>query len=76
MEAQELVEAMKVQAIKDGKALVKNQIELAYDPAVELAVAKLSAAIPGQMDDVILNLVKANVAPILKASILEVIEKA
>lgn len=76
MEALELVEAMKVQAIKDGKAAVVNQIELAYDPAVELMVAKLKLAIPGQMDDIILDLVKANVAPILKESILEIIAKA
>jgi len=76
MEALELVEAMKAQAVKDGKSAAVNQIELAYDPAVELAVAKLKEAIPGQMDDIILDLVKVNVAPIIKASLLEMIAKA
>lgn len=75
MEAQQLVENMKQQALKDLEVLLKNQVGVAYDEAIELAAQKLKDAIPGQADDAIIAVVVAAMKPVLKELLLEQIEK-
>ena len=75
METQELITKMKEQALKDIETLLKNQVGVAYDEAIELASAKLKAAIPGEVDDVIINMVVSSLKPLLKDLLLAQIEK-
>ena len=75
MDEKQLLESMKQQALKDIEALLKNQVGIAYDQAVELAAQKLKDAIPGQADDAIIAVVVAAMKPVLKELLLEQIEK-
>lgn len=75
MEASQLLEASKVQALKDIEVLLKNQVAVAYDAAIGLAASKVKTAIPGQVDDMIIDLVIASLGPVLKEQLLAQIEK-
>jgi hypothetical protein len=75
MAAKDLMAKMKEQALKDVETLLKNQVEVAYDEAIELASKELAEKIPGQVDDAVINMVVAALAPTLKAKLLEQIEK-
>lgn len=75
MEAKELLEAAKAQALKDLEVLLKNQVAVAYDAAIAMAAGKVKEAIPGQADDVIIDVVVASLKPVLKELLLQQIEK-
>ena len=75
MEASQLLEASKVQALKDLEVLLKNQVGVAFDAAIELAAGKLKEAIPGEIDDTIIAMVVTSLKPVLKEQLLTQIEK-
>ena len=75
MASAELLEGMKVQALKDLEVLLKNQVGVAFDAAIELAAGKLKEAIPGEIDDAIIVMVVASLKPVLKEQLLAQIEK-
>lgn len=75
MASAELLEGMKVQALKDLEVLLKNQVGVAFDAAIELAASKLKEAIPGEIDDAIIVMVVASLKPVLKEQLLAQIEK-
>ena len=75
METAQLLESMKVQALKDVEVLLKNQVGVAFDEAIELAAGKLKTAIPGEVDDAIIAMVVASLKPVLKEQLLAQIEK-
>lgn len=72
---EELLKKMEVQAKKDVAALLKNQVALAYDVAVDEAAKKLKEVIPGQIDDAVIALVIPALAPLLKGELVKQIEK-
>lgn len=75
METQVIVEKMKAQGLKDLEVLLKNQVTVAYDEAIELAAGKLKDVIPGEIDDAIITMVVASLKPVLKEMLLAQIEK-
>lgn len=75
MEVQAVLDLAKAQALKDLETLLKNQVELVYNQAISLAAAKAKEAIPGQIDDVVIDVFVASLSPVLKALLLEQIEK-
>ena len=75
MEGTQLLDSMKVQALKDIEVLLKNQVGVAFDAAIELAGDKLKTAIPGEIDDAIIAMVVASLKPVLKEQLLAQIEK-
>jgi hypothetical protein len=68
---EELAKKAKAVALKHIEEMVKEQIELVFDDAVELAAGKLKEAIPGQADDVVINLIVSALKAPLKAALLE-----
>lgn len=72
---EELLKQMEVQAKKDLALALKNQIEIAYDAAVKEAAGKVKEAIPGQVDDVIIDMIVPAIAPLIKQELIKVIEK-
>lgn len=72
---QQLLEAMKEQGLKDLKVLVKNQVAIAYDPAVAIAVEKAKALIPGNWDDAFIDIIVKTAGPILKEELMKALEK-
>ena len=72
---EELLKQMEAQAKKDLAMMLKNQIEIAYDAAVKEAAGKVKEAIPGQVDDVIIDMVVPAIAPLIKQELVKVIEK-
>ena len=70
---EELLKQMEVQAKKDLAALLKNQLDLAFEVATKVAAEKLKAAIPGQVDDAIIDMVVPALSPIVKAELLKAI---
>jgi hypothetical protein len=72
---EELLKQMEVQAKKDLALALKNQIEIAYDAAVKEAAGKVKEAIPGQVDDVIIDMIVPAIAPLIKQELVKVIEK-
>ena len=75
MTGEELLQAAKVQALKDLEVLLKNQVGVVYDGAIQLAAQKLKEAIPGQVDDAVIDVVVAALSPVLKEQLLLQIEK-
>lgn len=75
MEASQLLEASKVQALKDLEVLLKNQVGVAFDAAIELAAGKLKEAIKGPVDDAVIDMIVAALSPVLKEQLLAQIEK-
>ena len=71
----QLLEGMKAQALKDLEVLLKNQVSVAFDQAIELAAGKLKEAIPGDIDDAIIAMVVGSLKPVLKEQLLAQIEK-
>lgn len=72
---EELLKKMEAQAKKDVAALLKNQIELAFEAAVLHAAEEVKAKIPGTVDDAIISIVVPVVVPVIKAELLKQIEK-
>lgn len=66
MEVQEILDKAKAQALKDLQVLLKNQLDLSFDAAAALAIAKLKEAIPGQVDDMVIDVVAPKLIEILK----------
>lgn len=75
MEAQEILNVMKAQALKDLEILLKNQMEVGFDEAAKLACEKMKAAIPGQVDDVVIDMVSSPLIAELKKALLAQVEK-
>lgn len=72
---EELLKQMEAQAKKDLALALKNQIAIAYDVAVKEATGKVKEAIPGQVDDVIIDMVVPAITPLIKQELIKVIEK-
>lgn len=68
-------ELAKKSLLKHGELFVEGVLADLYEPALKEAVAKVKAAIPGQVDDVVLDLIVANLGPVLKAELLKQVEK-
>lgn len=68
-------EAALAQLKVDGKAMLKNQLELVFAQGLDLALDQVKAAIPGQMDDAIIDMLKVSLSPILKAQLMGLIDK-
>lgn len=75
MELAELQAASIKQAKQDLKAMVLNQVALAFDPAMQLAADKLKVAIPGQVDDAVIDVVMASLLPIGHKELVAQVEK-
>ena len=71
----ELKEVAKKAALKHGEVFFKGMIGDVYDPALVEAKEALKKAIPGQVDDLVIELVVGNLAPIFKAELLKQVEK-
>lgn len=69
------VQNAKESVLKHGEIFLKGVFGDNYDPAVKLASEAVKKAIPGQVDDMVIDLVVANFAPALKLAILGEIEK-
>lgn len=71
------------QELNDFKAVVLKHAELAakeivnakFDPLVDKLVAKVKEKIPGTVDDVVLDLLKAQFQATLKAELLGLVDK-
>lgn len=59
----------------DAKTLVKNQIAVGCDAALDEAFAKLKAAIPGSIDDSIIEMVAPKLKELAKAELLALADK-
>lgn len=71
----ELAEKAKMSLLKHGEIFVEGFLADMYEDAMKEAVAKVKLAIPGQVDDLVLDLVVANLGPALKAELLKQVEK-
>jgi hypothetical protein len=60
---------------KHGEIFLEGVIKDIYDPALEAAAAKLKAAIPGQIDDMVISLLVTQFGPILKQELLSKVEQ-
>jgi hypothetical protein len=60
---------------KHGEIFLEGVIGDIYDPALESAAAKLKAAIPGQVDDLVISLLVSQFGPILKQELLAKVEQ-
>lgn len=69
MELSELESAALAQLKKDGAVLLENQVALLMGPAMELALSKLKAAIPGTVDDTIIDMVAPKLIELIKAEV-------
>ena len=72
---EELLKQMEAQAKKDVAALLKNQVELAFEVAVAHAAEEIKAKIPGQIDDAVISLIVPVVVPVIKAELVKAIEQ-
>lgn len=72
---EELLKQMEAQAKKDVALLLKNQVALAFDKAVEAGANEIKAKIPGNIDDAILALVVPVITPVIKEELLKLISK-
>lgn len=71
----ELSETVKSSVAKHGEVMVKAVIEDCYDPAVLEAKEALKKLIPGQVDDMVIELVVTTFAPALKSALLTQADK-
>ena len=62
-------------ALKHAEAMAKEMVEVCLEPALLEGKEKLKAAIPGQVDDMVLDLVFGALQAPLKAALLAQIEK-
>ena len=72
---EELLKQMEVQAKKDVALLLKNQIAIAFDKAVEAGADEIKKAIPGQIDDAIIAMIVPVITPVIKEELLKLIGK-
>jgi hypothetical protein len=70
-----LQEIVKESLLKNGEAMVKAVVNDVYDPAFLEAKEALKLAIPGQVDDAIIELIAGVLQPQLKALLLAQVEK-
>lgn len=70
-----LKEKAKLSLLKHGELFVEGVLADLYEDALKEAVAKVKLAIPGQVDDLVFDLVVANLGPALKAEFLKQVEK-
>lgn len=70
-----LKEAAEKSVKKHGEIFLEGVLGDIYDPALAAAAEKLKAAIPGQIDDVVINLLVSNLGPILKQELLAKVEE-
>lgn len=70
-----LLESMKEQALKDVKVLIKNQIAIGYDPALEILTIKGKDLLPGEFADSIIDVIAKTAGPIIKDEIVKFLEK-
>ena len=68
-------EVGKKAVLKHGEVFAKGIIGDVYDPAMALAKEKLKQVIPGQVDDVVIDLIVSNLGPVLKEEILKQVDK-
>jgi len=71
----ELVNTVKGSVAKHGEVMVKAVIEDCYDLSINEAKEALKKLIPGQVDDMVIELVISTFAPALKTALLEQVEK-
>jgi hypothetical protein len=62
-------------ALKHIEELAKEQVELFFDDALDLAVEELKKAIPGKIDDAVLALIIPAIKEPLKKAILQTLDK-
>lgn len=72
---EELLKQMEAQAKKDVAALLKNQIGLAFEAAALIGAGKLKEAIPGEIDDAVINMVAPELIKLIKAEMLAQVAK-
>lgn len=72
---EELLKQMEVQAKKDVALLLKNQIALAFDAAINAGAEEIKKSVPGTIDDAIISLILPVITPVIKAELIKAIEK-
>lgn len=75
MDLKELGDKSVEQLKADGKILLMNQVTLLFDSGLDIGLAELKAAIPGGIDDAIIDMVAPQFKPIAKAYLLALIAK-
>lgn len=69
MDIKELeVEAVEVLK-KDGKVLLAHEVELCFEPAIALALDAIKEAIPGKIDDAVIDMLSPILVKELKAQL-------
>jgi hypothetical protein len=68
-------ELAKKAALKHAEVFFEGMVKDLYDPALAVAKEELKKAIPGQVDDVVIELIVSNLGPVLKAELLKRVEK-
>ena len=71
----ELKDLAKESLLKNGEAFVAGVLGDVYDPAFALAKAKLKEAIPGAVDDAIIDMIAGVLQPSLKEILLAEVAK-
>lgn len=75
MDFKELGEKAVEQLKADAKLAVAHQIELCFMPAAELALSQLKAAIPGSVDDAVIDMVGPKLIELLRAELDKMVAK-
>lgn len=66
---------MKEEALAAAEISLELFVEKAFEPVVDGLLEELKKAIPGQVDDAVIEMVKPSLKPIAKKLLLEQIEK-
>lgn len=75
MEPSELAKAAVSSVAKHGEIMVKGVLGDIFDPAVSVAKEELKKLIPGQVDDMVIDLVVGTFGPELKKALLAEVDK-
>lgn len=75
MEPKELAGAAVSSVAKHGEIMVKGVLGDIYDPAVAIAKEELKKLIPGQVDDMVIDLIVGTFGPELKKALLAQVDK-
>lgn len=68
-------EEIKEELLKNTEILLEGVVDLVFDRIALVAVEAIKGAIPGKLDDVILDAIKTKIIESLKQAALEQIEK-
>jgi hypothetical protein len=68
-------EQVKAALLKHAEIFAEGIVADLYDPALDAAKEALKKAIPGQVDDAVIELVIGSLKPIFKAELLKQVEK-